>query len=55
MDARKHDPLNHVAVGQFDAEQRTRFEAFTAARLLKPNIDVYEQIAVADYIVTGTT
>lgn len=53
MDNRKYDPINHVASSHFNAEQRARLEAFTAAKQLKPNIDVYEQLAVANYIMTG--
>lgn len=54
MDNRKYDAIQHVAGSHFDAAQRTRLEAFTAAKLLKPNIDVHDQLAVADYIVTGS-
>lgn len=53
MDARKYDAIRHVAPSHFDKDQRTRLEAVTAAIALKPNIDVYDQLAVAKYIETG--
>jgi len=53
MDQRKYDPISHVAASHFNAEQRTRLEAFTAARQLKPGENTYEQLDIAAYIVTG--
>jgi len=53
MDARMYDPMDHVASTHFSADQRTRLEAFTAAKLLKPNVGTYEQLDVAGWIATG--
>lgn len=56
MDARKYgssDQINAVSPSHFDGKQRTRLEAFTAAKSLKPNADIYDQLAVAKYIERG--
>ena len=54
MDARKYDPIKQVSATVFTAPQRQRLEAFTAASQLLPHRGTLEQLAVADFIATGT-